>query len=987
MVGARLDRGHVSLARYGERRTVCTPQQPMTALHLESVLDRLGYGASDDLVRDGDRLDRLPVARRRAWEAAKDRLEVEVRDFRVGVNAAYFEGRVPLVYFSGLTAPSDAEIEQAIRTLHRRTWNQSRAQLLVVVLPTEVRVLDGRAAPGDPPDVVVAGGLDDSVLEPFARESLVRGRAADVLPTRTPRKSVVWQLREDLRPTRTKLLEAGLARAVADQLIARCLFAQYLDARHLLPAEDGSSGFIGCLNHSVAETYRLFDALHERFNGDTFVVTPEEREDVNIDHLRVVADLLSGEQGSGQLTLMGRYDFRSIPAEVLGGVYEEFLAEDQHPHAAFYTPGHLVDAALDEAMPVEADLRDARVLDPACGSGLFLARAYERLLDDLEESKGQPLSAKEMAQVLTGRIFGCDLMDHALRVAALSCYLVLLDRLPPTELAENWQLPHLIGNTFRQGDFFEELEYFAGPYEVIASNPPWKEATSAAVRYLEGRQRPAGSKQTLAQAFFWAGVERLATNGRLAMLMPARSLHNRRSNERAFQIEAVEDTGLDLIVDLSAFRHQLFLDAIAPCALYVVVGDRSRRRDHVTFTAPKPGPVSSATGRIAIDSDRIARVPRYQLNHNPDILRQLVFGDMRDVQLVARLREQSGELESFRNRGSSAGWEIGLGYQIEGGDQNDLPFLRRIPSIRPEDIHAFWAETRPPIRATTFHRPRRPELYEGPRVLLARSVDAGRLRAAYREQPASFSESVMALVAPARRRSDAWAMCAYLNSRLARYFLFMTASSWGLERPELKAQDVVALPIPFIDDRDATQELAELAHDGAKGAVEQALANIDALLADICDLTTDDRALIDDRLDVQLPAFRDRHSDAAYGAPTEEQIEQYRKALKQALRDTLDIELDVALQREDEDIVVRVGFGENALAKTTPNPPRRRLDIPDGTLIIRRPQRVYGPNWVELRKPAERKQLTVAAALHESDEITSALLRAGAAHEIQASNG
>jgi hypothetical protein len=52
-------------------------------------------------------------------------------------------------------------------------------------------------------------------------------------------------------------------------------------------------------------------------------------------------------------------------------------------------------------------------------------------------------------------------------------------------------------------------------------------------------------------------------------------------------------------------------------------------------------------------------------------------------------------------------------------------------------------------------------------------------------------------------------------------------------------------------------------------------------------------------------------------------------------------------------------------------------------MIIRRSQRTYGPNWVELRKPAERKEVTVAAALHESDEITSELLRAAADREIQ----
>jgi SAM-dependent methyltransferase len=933
----------------------------MTAMDLGAVIECLGYD-DDDLVR-GDSDGSLSPARRHAWAAANR---------HIGVDAAYFEGRIPLVYFAGLGIPDDAEVERAIAAIHQRTWNESRAQLVVVVLPTEIRILDGTTAPAAGPVPVVATSLSDEILEPFTRAGLLRGRARDVLPGDHHHRPVVVQLREDLRPARGKLLKEGLSATAADQLLARSLFAQYLDARGLCANGAPDRRFVDLLYDSVEDTYGLFDSLRKRFNGDTFVVTDEERAQVGPGHLRVVADLLSGTAGTGQLTLIERYDFRVIPAEVLGGVYEEFLQAEQHTNAAFYTPGHLVDAALDEAMPPGAGLGDARVLDPACGSGLFLARAYERLLDDLEESMARPLTGAEMANVLVKQVFGCDLMDDALRVAALSCYLVLLDRVGEEVSEGDWRFPKLIGTNLRQGDFFDVAGSFDGTFEVIASNPPWKRASQPAARYLAAMDRPGGSVLTLAQAFFWASLDRLHPNGRMALLMPARSLYNQRPSERAFQVAALSETGLDLIVDFSAFRRNLFSDAIAPCALYVVRGSGGEVRDYVTFAAPKPGPVSIVTGRIVIDADQITRIPRRLLRARPNLLRRLVFGDMRDVQLVDRLTYDAPTVDSLRGRG----WAIGLGYQVKGGDQNDLPLLRAIPSIDTADVQPFTVETRSPVIHEWFHRPRDPALYDGPRVLLGRSLDKkGYPRAAFYAQPAAYSESVLALVPPSGREDDALALCAFLNSSLARYVLLMTASSWGVERPELKRQDVAILPVAFLDDEAATAALAGFARAGIKGDIAGAVAEIDAFLEKFYELTAAERAIIDDRLEVRLPAFYDSTSPLAYGEPGNDEIEAYRRTLERTLATEVGEETAVRACRERDDIVVGVGLAG------APPPPLDEgafgaLVVPDGTLLIRRPMRTYRHSSVEIRKLAERKQVTLAAALHDCDEIVSEILRA-----------
>ena len=75
----------------------------MAGLTVEQVVDRLGYGDSSDLVI-GDNPP-LPAARRHVWASAQSRL---------GVDAAFFEGRLPVVYFSGLSSPGEREVDEAI---------------------------------------------------------------------------------------------------------------------------------------------------------------------------------------------------------------------------------------------------------------------------------------------------------------------------------------------------------------------------------------------------------------------------------------------------------------------------------------------------------------------------------------------------------------------------------------------------------------------------------------------------------------------------------------------------------------------------------------------------------------------------------------------------------------------------------------------------------------------------------------------------------
>ncbi|HSN57891.1 MAG TPA: N-6 DNA methylase, partial [Clostridiaceae bacterium] len=84
-----------------------------------------------------------------------------------------------------------------------------------------------------------------------------------------------------------------------------------------------------------------------------------------------------------------RYDF-SIAAEkgLLGEIYENFLSRDTRKKLGlFYTPDSVIGFILENTLG-RADVVEnpyVKVLDPSCGSGYFLLKAYDMLRKKFED--------------------------------------------------------------------------------------------------------------------------------------------------------------------------------------------------------------------------------------------------------------------------------------------------------------------------------------------------------------------------------------------------------------------------------------------------------------------------------------------------------------------------------------------------------------------------------------------------------------------------
>ena len=244
------------------------------------------------------------------------------------------------------------------------------------------------------------------------------------------------------------------------------------------------------------------------------------------------------------------YLFDVIPLEVLGNIYEQYLGytikltehqakyelkpEVRKAGGVYYTPKYIVDyivkntvgKVLEESTP--AKIKKLSILDPACGSGSFLIRAYEEMLNYYRglkvkgdkilegqagfgirgDGKERELTIWEKAEILKRHIYGVDIDEQAVEVTKLSLMLKMLEGEQGLVAGRN-VLPMLdknikCGNSLISGDSQELFKYFGkdywkvkpfnwkeefkhimvdeGGFDVVVGNPPYvKEYTNREV--------------------------------------------------------------------------------------------------------------------------------------------------------------------------------------------------------------------------------------------------------------------------------------------------------------------------------------------------------------------------------------------------------------------------------------------------------------------------------------------------------------------------
>jgi type I restriction-modification system DNA methylase subunit len=120
------------------------------------------------------------------------------------------------------------------------------------------------------------------------------------------------------------------------------------------------------------------------------------------------------------LFLLNSFDLSQVNRDTLGDLYQEYLRpEERKKLGEFYTPREVVDYILKHI----GWKGEGTLLDPACGSGGFLVRTANVMLDDLKQ-RGLSEEARLGAMK---KVVGLDINPFATHIAELNLLFLILD--------------------------------------------------------------------------------------------------------------------------------------------------------------------------------------------------------------------------------------------------------------------------------------------------------------------------------------------------------------------------------------------------------------------------------------------------------------------------------------------------------------------------------------------------------------------------------
>jgi hypothetical protein len=822
--------------------------------------------------------------------------------------------------------------DSVISETQRLAWNFSLSPLLVTVEPHLIRSFtccEQEPWKKSPVEYEVQPGISReqiSLSEQAARSlhwvNLITGQFFHENEHRFKRGQRADQaLLNNLKYVRKRLLQGDppLDEDVCHDLLARVIFIQFLMDRR--DSKDrcalDSTRLEGlCGRPHLWEVlqdrdcaYDLFRLLNRRFNGDLFAGDDKdpssaeqnllrEKEQVDQSHLNLLAELVQGDlvMERSQLCLWRQYSFDVIPLEFISSIYEAFVTKRKKTEGIYYTPQQIVDFVLDGVLPWDGTSWDLKIMDPSCGSGVFLVKAFQRLVYRWISHTGKKPSPAILRQILERNILGVDNNRHAVRVASFSLYLAMCEQIEPVSLWEQTSFPKLRGQRIICADFFnEEVSGFrtmedAGTYDLIIGNAPWGKGSISeselAPEWAEKYSWPI-AQENIGPVFLPKSAALAKPNGTVSMLQPAKALLFNRGTQE-FRKRFFEEFKVEEVTNLAAVRFHQFEDSDSPVCI-ITFRNASPNGESFSYVCPKPGNADHDKSLIIIDPQDVNIVYPQEASTEPTIWTALMWGGRRDLAVIKSLQGRN-TLAKLVDKGllKSRG-RIIRGKTKRRKEEALLhrPLLQRETPLDKYFLYLPASQLEP--NADPFmHYKESPDLsaFEPPQLILRQSWSArwGRFMS-FVVQPDQTGKGLITSLSfvtvhgPLNRLRVLETACLTYNSILSVYYLLLTSGQFAAERP--KVLEIEALSVPIPDPRDGLLKGLRDYHD------------VDDRIRRIFGFSDVEWALIADMTKYIVPYFK---SNASYPAdPTK------RERSESELKDYAEYFLRV----------LRAGFGED----------------------------------------------------------------------------
>ncbi len=863
--------------------------------------------------------------------------------------------------------------EQVLDLTHQLAWNFSRTALLITLEPHQLIAWSCYQDPTQherrricelptPNNFQSTGTHQQRVVRDLLHwVNLITQRAQNTQPEKFPADGRADALLlKNLRYVRSELLKMGLAQEHCHDLLARVIFTQFLFHRKDTGGnaffskqkmqrlhEDGvlskvHDDLASVLSHKT-DTYALFQWMDERFNGDLFpgkdgedddereAAWRAERNAVSKEHLNLLAGLIRGDLdvADKQHMLWPYYSFDTIPLEFISSVYEEFLtAEERGNNKAYYTPSHLVDYVLDAVLPWNSEDWNVRILDPCCGSAIFLVKAFQRLIHRWRRAhpKQEPL-VTDLRPILENNLVGVDKNPEAVRVACFSLYLAMADAIEPKHYVtrDNVKVfPRLRGRRLIHQDFFDEetagIRVIADKenYDYVLGNAPWGDGSIFPDRLRDEskadyRKRIANLPPTQAQKWAKTNDWPVANNdigplflakaaalvkptGFVAMVNTASLLYWRDGQAVQLRKKLFTSFTFQEVTNLSAMRRELFTKAIGPACIVIFGNVKPDEQKTLHYYTPKParsvrpqrGKPPVAKG-FSIEPSDIAIISHLQASEVPWAWSALATGGTRHLALAQRLTTfpTLEKLETMKAVNTRKGVILGDHKKVLPDEFKQRRFFanEQFPKEVFLEMDAseapLWENPRIDARGSVDF-----EAFAFPQLIIKQSfaTKVGRFRAVTVKPDGTkggviCKETYVSVHDLDEKSVNIRAACAAYNSKFAVCFFALTSGSFPLYISKMSVGELLQLPLPPNAPDISTLDSFEAIDEATRKAFS---------------LTTADWTLIEDFLEYTLPdALRKTPGPARFSTQRkdkdgirEPELTQYAKTFARVVKGT-----------------------------------------------------------------------------------------------------
>ena len=853
---------------------------------------------------------------------------------RAGAERLFFVDNNPIVVFARCL-----NTEDKVAT-YNKLWCLARPRILFLESPGELAVIDLAQRPlsNKKSKLDTLKTIKDisevaQLLQKFNRDSVESGKVYEYNRFGNLKHRADMSLISDLKTVRRELIEAGLDGEkvkYAHALIGRSIFIRYLEDRKIITKdyfdkvagdneewrvilekpvrwEESDLSNLKVYYPRVLQnkdfTYKFFEMLSKDFNGDMFPNVEAEKENIKTEHLTLIQGLLYGDTNTQQQLFFFSYKFDIIPLDLISAIYEEFYhtssqkanaASQAHQAGAYYTPPVLAEFLISKVLTCSEIEKSPRIIDPACGSGIFLVEAFRRIVRYQIRKKKRRLEFDELKEILKNQIYGIELNDEAARITAFSLYLAMLHYLEPTSIQEhitnNNKLPPLL-NTSKKADLsyktiivgnaFIESESYNESFDLVVGNPPWgspgtqadvliKKMHSEVIHWCEKNSYPIGDTE-LSQAFLWLGQKLLKQEGSCAMLNPAGVLlktSNTTLNFRKYFFGAVQ---LQEVYNFTQVRNFFFKGAKSPFVLLKFAKTRQAGKGVDYWCAKQVTAIQNSQAVLFSKLD-------YNYIHNQDLTDQKTwkinwFGRNADVRFLKHLVQTHPPLSTFTKLHS-------VGYKV-GNKSKPALWLKKYKTIINTTFSRYDEIEFQESPDYVERHGKSTDCYEGIRIIIKegiaqkKGINRGKIIARYDKEKYSFTSSFHVIKLKEDQEWQYKLLLGCLWSLFARYFFFIISAHWGVSHDKILLEERLIFPVELRFQNTQTKRIIEIvdklmsykpekrsviypendSNHTIKSTRVKLEAELDKAVCDYYGFTIEQRDLIRDCCEVTLPNF------------------------------------------------------------------------------------------------------------------------------------